>query len=207
MTKWLVFLGLLALCGSAHAGPFAAVVPYIPTILQVGGTLLGVAGAASSGSAAYSQAMGAASQADYQAAQLTQQAGQTRASAQRTAMDQRRQADIAVSNLRAATGGGSSDASILGLTGKIAGEGEYNALTAMYEGEEQAVGDETRARTARGQASMYRAAAEEKRGAGSLGGLSGVLSTGTTLFSKFGAGGPSASADPLGDFIKQKGFA
>lgn len=207
MTKWLVFLGLLALCGSAHAGPFAAVVPYIPTILQVGGSLMGAAGAVSAGGAAYSQAMGAASQADYQAAQLTQNAGQTRASAQRTAIDQRRQADISISNLRAATGGGSSDASILGLTGKIAGEGEYNALTAMYEGEEQAMGDEARARTARWQASQYRAAAEDKRSAGGIGGLTSLLSAGSTLYTKFGSGGPSASAAVPGDFIKQKGFA
>lgn len=207
MTKWLVFLGLLALCGSAHAGPMAAIVPYIPTILQVGGTILGASGAAAAGAAATSQAMGAANQADYQAAQLDQQAGQTRASAQRTAIDQRRQAKIAASNLQAATGGGSTDASILGITGQIAGEGEYNALTAMYEGEEQARGSEMQAESARGQARQYRASAKDKQSAGGLGAITNLLSAGSTMFSKFGGGGPSASDDVLGDFIKKKGFA
>ncbi len=206
MTKWLVFLGLFALCGSAHAGPFAAAIPFIPTILQVAGPLLGMAGAASVGGAAAAQATGAANQADYQAAQLDQQAGQTRASSQRTAIDQRRQAKIAQSNLQAATGGGSSDASILGLTGQIAGEGEYNALTAMYEGEEQARGTEMQATSARGQARQYRAMAEDKKSASGIGGLGGLLSAGSTLFSKFGSGGPSASGDVLGDFIKAKGY-
>lgn len=205
MKKLLAFLCLLSICNMAHAAMLAAVVPYIPTILSVIGGAVGIGGALKGAQASNAQAQIAATQSEYQAQQLDQQAGQTRASAQRTAIEQRRQAKIAQSNLQAKTGGGSTDASILGLTGDIAGEGEYNALSALYEGEERARGLEMQASSARGQAGQYRSSGADALAAGNTKAMTGIFSTASSLYGKYGAGGPTTEdPDRLGTFIKQR---
>lgn len=214
------FAALMALCGTASAEPvstaFAAVSAWasaasIPTILSAVGSAVSIVGALSGGqkqadnynAAAYSQneqAQIAAQSSDNTAAQLDQQAGQQRAAGQRRAQEQRRQAAIAESNVRARVGGGSTDASILGLTGNIAGEGEYNALTNMYEAEESALGQEAQAGTARSQSKLYRmqgdaalqrgaASADAAVSASRFNAASTIFSAGSTLFSKYGGGG------------------
>lgn len=81
--------------------------------------------------------------AKFQAGQLEQQAGQERASSQRTAIEERRRSDIAISDATAAaafSGGGATDPTVMNITGGLAKQGEYNALSALFEGEEKARG-------------------------------------------------------------------
>lgn len=218
---WL--LGLMTVCSTASATGFEAAIAWvganIPTVLAVAGTAVTVVGqqSAAKDRAALAEAEGrdrqnqanqAADSADAQALQLQQEAGQQRAAGQRRAQEQRRQAAIAGSNVLARTGGGSTDASIMGLTGNIAGEGEYNALTNIYEAEESALGYEGQAGTAKRQASMYRssgqaavargaAQGEAARRAGNLSSAATIFSTGSSLYGKYGGGGPkSAKFDP-----------
>lgn len=123
---------------------------------------------------------------DFQARQLEVQAGQDRASAQRRAMEDRRQADLALSRVQALAGGGGTDESVLNLTGKIAGEGEYNALTSLYEGEERALGREAQGTGLRMEDKSARRAANWKS-------ASTVLSTASSMYGSYGGGGFGAS--------------
>ena len=243
LKAFLLFTGLMALCSSANAEPFSLAISTaatwaaanIPTILSVVGTVASLAGARSqgqvqeqaaiqTGQAQNAQAQVAAesedakaAQYDDQADQYDEQAGQQRAAGQRRAQEQRRQAAIAASNLLARTGGGSLDPSILGLTGNIAGEGEYNALTNMYEAEESARGSEgsagvsrAQADTTRTQAKLYRMQGDAalQRGAttgaaantaAKFNAASTIFSAGSTLFSKYGGGGVK-SYDPVDSY-------
>jgi hypothetical protein len=109
--------------------------------LAVGGTILSGVGTVASG-------IGAKKEADYTASQLEAQATAERASAQREAIQERKQKDLVISRAKAvgASSGGGVDLNILG---KIEEAGEYNALTALWEGEERARGAENQAAATR----------------------------------------------------------
>jgi hypothetical protein len=84
-------------------------------------------------------------------------AGRSRASGQRRAADERRQARLVESALQARAAGGGLDPTAVNLAANIAGEGEYRALTALYEGDAGAMDLERQAdatrRTAQARAS------------------------------------------------------
>src|SRR5690348_3482928 len=78
-----------------------------------------------------------------QADQLDAQAGLERASSQRAAMEEQRQSRLASSRtlaLAAASGGAADDPTVANLMAGISGEGEYRALSALYEGDQKALG-------------------------------------------------------------------
>jgi hypothetical protein len=219
LKTFLWFASLMTVCTAASAEPVTMAMAWaaanIPTVLSVAGAAMSAIStiqqgkdnrdlASADAAERNRQSQVAASESDATAAQLDVQAGQQRAAGQRRAQEQRRQAAIASSNVQARTGGGSTDASILGLTGNIAGEGEYNALTNIYEAEESALGAEGQAGTARRQASAYRAGGEAAlvrgRAAGDaavsssrIGAASTIFSAGSTLYSKYGGGGVVAA--------------
>jgi hypothetical protein len=92
------------------------------------------------------------------ARQLRAMAGQERATSQRAAAEERRRARLLESRARAVaakSGAGVSDPSVLNLMADLSAEGEYRALTRMYEGETGAQSLETEAtqrrKAARGQ--------------------------------------------------------
>lgn len=106
-----------------------------------------------------------------EAAQLDARAKTTRASATRDAIEQRRQAQLLESRalaVAAAGGGGASDQNVTKTISDIAGEGEYRALTDMYNGNESALGDEA-------QAEATRSAGRQAKTAGWLGAATTVL--------------------------------
>jgi hypothetical protein len=111
--------------------------------------------------------------AEFEAQQLEASAGRDRASGQRRAAEERRQARLVESALQARAGGG-LDPTIVKLQSDIAGEGEYRALAALYEGEESARGKEASAQAnrrtgrARGQAIDYQSTGTILQGASTL---------------------------------------
>jgi hypothetical protein len=140
---------------------------------------------------AYSQYAGGKSRdnsARYEAAQLEQRAGQLRAASQRSARDERRRAALLSSALQARAGGGASDPTIVKLAADIAGEGEYRAMSALYHGEDQAVGDEMSA------ASRRYAGADAAR-AGRIGASASILEGGYSMYKKYG-GGTNTDGNP-----------
>lgn len=143
---------------------------------------LTVAGAALSAGGTLIGANAEAKELRREAAQLEAQAGLERASSHRQAIDERRQARLAVSRgvaVAAASGASADDPTVVNTLAKIEGEGEYRALTALYSGEESARGMEAEA------AARRRGAKSTKRAA-LVGAAGSVLSAGSTLYDRFG---------------------
>lgn len=137
------------------------------TLLEAGGTIIG--------------AKAEARQLNSEADQLDAQAGNVRATSQRRAIEERRQARLASSRalaLAAATGG-ASDPTVVNILANLDGEGEYRALTALYEGEEEGRGLEFEARNRRKEA-------KNVKRAGYVGAASSVLKAGGTMYEKYG---------------------
>lgn len=152
-------------------------------------TLALVATAAStvlSAGGAYAQGVQAKKTADYEAAQMDVNAGQDRAMAQRQAIENRREARLADSRLQAvaaASGGGASDPTVIKLSQDINAEGEYNALSSLYSGEESA-------RQLEGSADLRRYEGKNAKRAGTIKAISTVLAGAGGMASKYGGSGP-----------------
>ena len=168
--------------GAAAAGSTAATAGLIGTAgsfalipaLQTAGTILGLSGAAQSASAQRQAGASADQAAQFRAAQLEQQAGQERASAQRQSIEARRRSNIAMSRaqaLAASSGAGALDPTVINLMSGIAGEGELEANTALYQGEERAIGQEAGASASQYEGAQARRAGEIKAKSTILGGL------------------------------------
>lgn len=143
---------------------------------------LAVAGSALSAGSTILGANSEAKQLRSEAEQIDIQAGKERASSQRASIEERRQAAKVSSRalaLAAASGAGASDPSVINNIAEIEGEGEYRALTALYNGEETARGQEFEADNRRKEAKNVKKAALVKA-AGT------ILSTGSSLFGKYG---------------------
>lgn len=157
------------------AGPIS--LSTIATVASIGGSIVSGLGQMQAGRAANASAK-------FQAAQLEQRAGQERAAAQRQAIEERRKAALAISRgqaVAAASGAGATDPTVMNITGDVAAQGEYNALSALFGGEE-------RARGAQLQATATRMEGKQAKKAGMIGGLGTIAGgVGTTLFAKYGA--------------------
>lgn len=134
----------------------------LSTILSVAGSAVGGLGAIQSGKAQQASS-------EYQAAQLEAAAKTERATAQREAKEERRQASLLQSRARAvgANSGGGID---FELAGDIEADGEYRALTALWEGEEAAKGREAQAAASRFEGRQAKRAGLLRAGGTILGG-------------------------------------
>lgn len=132
--------------------------------LMVAGTAVQFIGGMKQASAIKAAGRAQLQEAEYRAALGRQIAGQQRATAQRAAIEESRQTKLAQSRAQAvgAAQGSAGDPSVLNLMAGIGAEGKYNALTAIYEGEDKAQQLESGADLAlyEGQ-SAYRAAKSE----------------------------------------------
>lgn len=147
------------------------------TTMQMVSTVFGVSSAIGGG-------LGERSAAKFQAQQLETAAWQERAASQRAAEEQRRQARLAGSRLQAVAGGSGADPTVMNLAADLAGEGEYRALTALFEGE-------SRARGMEGQARAKRYEGGQARKAGMLKAATTVFSAGSkSMLDKYGGNGP-----------------
>lgn len=146
------------------------------------GTILSTTG---KGLAAVGQIAGGLSQADNArsvARQLVVNGGQAVAAGQRRAIGAARQADYVLSKARAgaaASGAGATDPSVLNIEAGIAQQGEYNALSALYEGQDAQ-------RSALAQASAARADATSYATAGLLRGTGTILEGASSLYDRYG---------------------
>lgn len=157
----------------------------IATVASVGGSVLSGIGQIQAGKAANVSA-------DFQAKQMEQRAGQERASSQRVAIEERRRAAIAGSNAQAAaaaSGGGATDPTVLNIQGGIAGQGEYNALSALFEGEEKGRGLELQATSARMEG-------KQAKRAGMVSGISTIIGgAGNALMAKYSPTSAASASD------------
>lgn len=141
------------------------------------------------------EASNAAAQAE--AIQLRQNANAERAAAQRAYLQEKKDARLVGSRARAvaaASGAGVSDPTISKILSDIEGEGEYRALMRLYQGDVTASGLEYGAKIRRNEG---RAA----RSSGYLQAASTLFSTGSSLYSKYGGGGPKNNPGRGGSLV------
>lgn len=170
---------------------------WVGPAMQVGGTLLSAFGQKQQGSDAAATGVQQLALAQFQAAQMRTNAGEAIASSQRAADDIQRQQEYVASRalaVAAASGGGASDPTVINLIARTAGEGAYRRAVALYQGE-----DKSRALKAQADATEYGGllAAEaggKTQSAYDIGAASTLMKSGASLFSKYGAGGPSTNA-------------
>lgn len=144
-----------------------------------------VAGAAVSAGGTILGAKSEAKELRREAAQLEANAGQERAASQRTAIEERRQGRLAASRalaIAAASGGGADDPTVVNAIADLEGDGEYRALTALYEG--NVAGDDLER-----QAQARRREAKGVKRAGLIKGIGTILGAGATLYDRYGGGG------------------
>ena len=123
-------------------GASAATAGTIGTVLSAVGTGVSLLSSVQGWKQGNEQANATMQAAEFQARSAEQNAGQERATAQRAAEEERRQGKLVQSQAlaRSAASGGASDPTVVNLIGDIAGESEYRAQTALYQGEERATG-------------------------------------------------------------------
>lgn len=119
-----------------------------------------------------------AADANATAEQQREAAARSVAIGQRQALEERRNARLLESALQARAGGGGLDPTVVKLSSQIAGEGEYRALAALYEGESGAIGLENQA-TAGLRSAKARGRALDYQTAGT------ILDTGSKAFSTY----------------------
>lgn len=151
----------------------AAALPYA---IQAGATLLSMSAQRKQGKADEKAAA-------LESAQMERRAQIERAMSQRDALEERRQARLVQSALQARAGGGGPD--IERISGDIAAEGEYRALSALYAGE-------TGARSSEFAASQRRQRGQDASRAGRIGQMSTLLSAASKMYGNFGGGGSGA---------------
>lgn len=167
------------LWAGAPRGPLAAALPFISAGLSAVGTVIGAQGALEAGAAAQAEA-------NFKAKQQEMKANEERAVGQRQMFDKQRQTDLTQSRLRAVAAsstGDSTDTGVLNLGGQIESLGEYDALNAMYRGENAARGYEDMA-TASRLSGENAAKASRWKAAGTL--IDGFSSIGSKLGAKYG---------------------
>lgn len=138
---------------------------------------------------------------EFNAIELERQAGIAIALGQRSALEEQRQADIAASRalaVAAASGAGVSDPTIVRLLAATKGEGTYRASIALYEGEERARQLRIAALSERMGGSAALEEGADRARAYNLQGLGTMFKTGSSLYAKYGVGGPDAASATAG---------
>jgi len=134
-----------------------------------------------SGTKEIAQGIGAANQASYSASQYKQAARAAIATGSRGAYAAGKEGKIVESDARAAMAAGGGDPMDPGMTrllSRVGRDAQYNALAAMFEGEQRAYGLRTQANT-------YDLQAKQQRLSGITSGLSTMLSQGSTIYDEY----------------------
>lgn len=172
--------GTAGTAGAAAAGTAAAAAGTAGAASSMLSTAL-TAGTILQGAGQVFGAIGGKRSADFEADQMKAQAGQERASSQRQAGEDRRQKRMVQSRLTAmaaASGGGASDPTVVDIAGDLETEGEYRALSSLWEGEERARGLEAGA-------ASRKMEGKQKLMGGLTGAAGTILSGSESLFDRF----------------------
>lgn len=173
----------------------AAIPAWVGTAMSVAGAVSSIAGGFSAANAAKTTAERQKAEAEFEAEQMTQAAGQAIATSQRDAIEQRRQARLVQSRaiaISAASGASVTDPTVVNLIGDIAGQGSYRAAVALYQGEDKARQLNMGAAAKRYEGEVALETGRNKARAYQIQGITGALGSASTLFGKYGGGGPGA---------------
>jgi hypothetical protein len=175
----------------------------IPVAMMAVSTIISAAGQAQAGKAAAAQGTAEQQALDYKAQVGAQQAGQVRAASTGQVENEAQNLALVQSTLRskaAASGaGGMTDPTVANLSAGVAGRGQYNALSALFTGEEKARGLESQSALDIYQGDQAVQAGRIKQQAGNIGAVGALFGGGGSLYAKYGMGaGGGASAPPGG---------
>lgn len=148
----------------------------------------------------HKEGQAASKMATFEAGQMEQKGIAEVALGQRKAAEKRREADLLQSRavaVSAAGGGTSTDASMLNILGDIEAEGEYNALTEMFDAK-------MRDRDLKTAAKMRRAEGKQARRAGNMAATVSILKTAGSFAGAAGGSAGKVSAN-TGDTIPWNG--
>lgn len=176
----------------------AGATAYLPAALTVVGALTGKIGADRAAGGARVSAARIAVARQFEAEQLRANAGQEIAAAQRAGMEEERQARLLQSRqiaLAAASGAGASDPSVIQMISRTAKEGSYRAAVALYGGAEKARAMRMAAAGKDYEATVALEGGEQKAEAYEIAGATELMKGGSSLFAKYGFGGPKGSGD------------
>lgn len=180
----------------------AAAVPYIITAV---GTIAQMSASNAQGDAAYRAAQIQADQARQQAAMeasaLEREANDDRATAQRAAEEARRQSRLKQSRaiaMASASGAGAADPTVLDIVGGLQNEGDYNAASELYKGEDSATYKEWRADVARvtgeNQARMTLYQGKVAKSASRINAVGSLAKGAASMYGMYSQSTPSSSA-------------
>lgn len=173
----------------------AEFIPWIPVAMSVGSMIFGSKGASNTGAAARLNAQRQQQADEFEAQQLEIQAGQVVAAGQRGALEEERQARLVQSRaiaVAAASGGSVADPTVINILARSAGEGTYRAGVALYQGEERAREMRMQAVGKRFEGQIAIEGGQARAQAARTQGITSLLSTGASLFTKYGGGGDAA---------------
>lgn len=165
----------------------AVAIPFI----MLGLTALSAAGSAKAGS---DSAKAQKADAKFEERQLAVSQNNTMASGERAATEERKQAQLAQSRaiaLASGSGAGVSDPTVTNILGKLAGEGEYNALSQLFNAQSESASAQNQINALKVGAS---ATANATRTAGLLRGIGTAGNGAGSFLSKYG----ESSADAGG---------
>ncbi len=165
-------------------------------ILQGAGTALSVMGNLNRASAYSSMGSQQRQGAELEAQQFEVNAKNAIGASQVGAYEQERQGTIAASRalaVAAASGGGASDPTIVNLMARMAGESHYNAMAALYQGQEQARVMTNQAAVARYGGAVSEYASNQAASAAKFSALTTALTGAGSLYGKYGKGQPGKS--------------
>lgn len=168
-----------------------------PSTIAPFGTVMSAIGSLVAGNSARDAGAAHRTAADYRAAQLEQNASNVVAAGQRTAADERLKAQLLASRAIAVAGSQGSpvtDGDVTKIVSDITGRGAYNAAIALYNAEDQARQMNMGAEAERFTGAVQEAGGKQKQAAYSFG-AAGKLAEASSLFSKYGRGGPKAAQD------------
>lgn len=146
----------------------------LATIASIAGTAVSAVGTIAGGEAQ-------AQAAEFRARQAEKQAQEERAAGQREMFKERRREELTQSRLQAvsaASGGGTTDPTVVGLASDIAQEGEQQALMQFALGENRARGRED-------QAAAARASGQAARVGSYFSAAGNLLSSGSSIYTKY----------------------
>lgn len=146
--------------------------------LMIGATVLSATGSITGG-------INANNAAKYNAAQTEMAGGQAMAASERSAYQARRQGNLTASRAQAVAAGSgatATDPTVIDLIGGINAQADYNAMTALYEGQ-------SAQRDANAQAAMDRFEGSQAQTAGFLKAGTTLLQGGSSMYDRFGGGG------------------
>lgn len=169
----------------------------ISPVLQGAGTALSVMGNLNKAKAYSSMGTQQTQGAELEAQQFEANAKNAIGASQQGAYEQERQGTIAASRalaVAAASGGGASDPTIVNLMARMAGESHYNAMAALYQGQEQSRAMTNQASIARYGGEVAQNAADTAAGAAKFSALTTAITGAGSLYAKYGKGQPGKSS-------------